>query len=222
MDDVARPESPGPTVRGAVATVARALGSPVRAAIVERLAQRSHFVEDLAAAVGQSVANTSQHLQRLAGAGLVVRRREGPRVRYALAGADVARLWTHLYQVAEHHDPGVERARDSWLARRDLAPPLSRAQVRALLRSCGPVVLDVRPAEEYAAAHLEGALSVPLDRLGDRLGALPPDRTILVHCRGPACTFAAEAATRLRAAGLDAHWTDLSVHDLHALRDGTA
>ena len=70
----------------AMAVVAQALGSGRRAEIVDLLAQGERPVDEIAAEIAQSVANTSQHLQVLARAGLVQARREGTRVYYRLAG----------------------------------------------------------------------------------------------------------------------------------------
>jgi len=61
------------------------------------------------------------------------------------------------------------------------------------------VVVDVRPIEEYRAAHLPGAVSIPLDELEQRLRELPQDRQIVAYCRGPYCAFAPEAVRKLRA-----------------------
>jgi rhodanese-related sulfurtransferase len=66
------------------------------------------------------------------------------------------------------------------------------------------VVIDVRPAEEYASAHLPHARSVPLDELRQRLAALPKDREIVAYCRGPFCLMSDEAVDLLRAHGFKA------------------
>src|SRR5256885_4865619 len=73
----------------ALASVAQALGSGRRAEIVDLLAQGERSVDEIAAEISQSVANTSQHLQVLARAGLVRSRREGTRVFYRLASEGV-------------------------------------------------------------------------------------------------------------------------------------
>ena len=69
----------------AFASVARALGNGRRAEIVDVLAQGERSVDELAGEIGQSIANTSQHLQVLSRAGLVESRRDGTRVIYRLA-----------------------------------------------------------------------------------------------------------------------------------------
>lgn len=44
------------------------------------------------------------------------------------------------------------------------------------------LVLDVRGANERAEAHLPGSLHIPLGYLSQRLGELPKDRKLIVHC----------------------------------------
>ena len=87
----------------AFASVAAALGSGRRAEIVDVLAQGERSVDELADEIGQSVANTSQHLRVLARAGLVRSRRDGRRVFYRLASDRVAELWAAVRDVAARH-----------------------------------------------------------------------------------------------------------------------
>ena len=62
-------------------------------------------------------------------------------------------------------------------------------------------MLDVRPAEEYAAGHIPGAVTIPLDELADRLAELPADVEIVAYCRGAYCVFAHDAVRLLTAHG---------------------
>src|SRR5512139_2897011 len=87
----------------ALASVAHALGSGRRAEIVDLLAQGERSVEEIAGEVGQSPANTSQHLQVLARAGLVRTRRQGTRVFYRLTSDRVGELWAAVRDVAVRH-----------------------------------------------------------------------------------------------------------------------
>ena len=64
-------------------------------------------------------------------------------------------------------------------------------------------VLDVRPAQEYRAGHIPGALSVPVSEL-KRLAKLPKSREIVAYCRGPYCVMAIEAVELLRKKGFQA------------------
>ena len=47
-----------------------------------------------------------------------------------------------------------------------------------------PVVLDIRSEAEHAGGHIEGSLNIPLPRLEERIGELPADRPVVVHCEG--------------------------------------
>jgi rhodanese-related sulfurtransferase len=62
-------------------------------------------------------------------------------------------------------------------------------------------VIDVRPAEEYAAGHIPGAVSVPLDELADRLAELPADQEVVAYCRGAYCVLSHDAVRLLTAQG---------------------
>ena len=162
------------------------------------MAQGEPSVEQLAAA-GLSVANASQHLQVLRRAGLVVTRREGARVHYRPAGDDVVSLWLSLREVAEARLGDVERAARDYLG--DEVEAIGRAELAERLEVGEVVVIDVRPRIEFAAGHIQGARSVPLDELEARLSEIPDDAEVVAYCRGPYCVYAHEAVRRLRAAG---------------------
>jgi rhodanese-related sulfurtransferase len=66
----------------------------------------------------------------------------------------------------------------------------------------------VRPAPEYAAAHLPGAVNIPLEQLEDRLAELPADREVVAYCRGPFCAYAHEAVRKLHSSGREARRLD--------------
>lgn len=198
-----------------LAEVGKALSSPARLEILELLAQAPRTVEVLAGELEQSVANTSHHLQVLKRAQLVHAAREGLHVVYSLAGADVGALLAQLHAVAAGHLAALEQLSRGFFHDPEGLEPLDRDTLLARLRAGDAVLLDVRPAREFAAGHLPGARSVPLAQLESRLCELPRDRTIVAYCRGPFCTFSAEAARRLRALGFDARRTELSVHAFH-------
>ncbi|MFL5827005.1 MAG: ArsR/SmtB family transcription factor [Thermoleophilaceae bacterium] len=186
----------------AIAVMGKAFASPRRLELVDLLAQAPRTVDELARASGQSTANTSQHLQALHAAGLVTRTREGTSVRYALADDEVLSLWLSLRQVSVIRLAEVERAAREYLG--GDVDAIGRDELIARMRSGEVVLVDVRPSEEFEAGHIEGARSVPLDELEDRLAELPADREVVAYCRGPLCAFAHDAVRRLRAAGRDA------------------
>lgn len=183
----------------AIALMGKAFASPRRLELLDLLAQGPRSVDDLARATGQSTANASQHLQALHAAGLVGRRRDGTRVIYAMSGDDALRAWLGLRDASASQLAEVERAARDYLG--DEVEAIGRDELVARLRRGDVVLVDVRPAEEYAAGHIEGARSVPLDELDRRLDGLPVDREVVAYCRGPFCAYASEAVRRLRAHG---------------------
>src|SRR4051812_13307970 len=183
----------------AIAVMGKAFASPRRLEIVDLLAQAPRTVDELARAAGQSTANTSQHLQALHAAGFVTRTREGTSVRYALAGDDVLSLWLTLREVAVTRRAEVERAARNYLG--DDVDAIGREELVARMRKGEVVLVDVRPGEEFEAGHIDGARSIPLEELEDRLAELPADREVVAYCRGPFCAYAHDAVRRLHAAG---------------------
>lgn len=184
--------------------VVKALANPHRLELLDLLAQAPRTVEVLAELSGLTVANASQHLQVLRAAGLVESEKSGSYVTYRLAGADVAHTVVQLRALAHARSATIARA----AAELSLAPAGAEAVEREALwrraRRGEIVVVDVRPAEEYAAGHLPGALSVPLRELRARLAELPKDRPVVAYCRGPYCVLAADAVSLLLREGFTA------------------
>lgn len=190
------------------ARIGAALASDRRLLLIELLVQAPRYVDALAEESGMSVANASQHLQALRAAGLVESTREGNRVRYRIADDSVLQLWDALHLVAERQLADVERLRREFSALDADAERVGREELRALLERGEVVVIDVRPEVEFEHDHLEGARSLPLDRLDEAIDQLPRDRPIVAYCRGEFCLFADEAVARLRAQGFDARRID--------------
>jgi rhodanese-related sulfurtransferase len=186
----------------AIAVMGKAFASPRRLELVDLLAQAPRTVDELARASGQSSANTSQHLQGLHAAGLVMRSREGTSVRYALADDAVLSLWLALREVSLARLAEVERAAREYLG--EHVDAIDRDELVARMRSGEVVLVDVRPGEEFDAGHIAGARSIPLEELEDRLAELPADREVVAYCRGPLCAYAHEAVRQLRATGREA------------------
>jgi rhodanese-related sulfurtransferase/DNA-binding HxlR family transcriptional regulator len=193
----------------ALASVAQALGSGRRAEIVDLLAQGERSVDEIAREIDQSVANTSQHLQVLARAGLVRSRREGTRVFYRLASDRVSELWAAVRDVAVRHVAEVGVLADDYLGERDGVEQLSAEELARRLARDQVVLLDVRPEPEYRAGHIAGARSAPLADLPSLLPELPRRREIVAYCRGPYCVYADDAVRLLQARGLKARRLDV-------------
>jgi rhodanese-related sulfurtransferase len=193
---------------GAFASVAKALGNGHRAEIVDVLAQGQRSVEDLAGEIGQSVANTSHHLRLLADVGLLQTRRSGTHVFYRLASDRVGELWSALRDIAVEHVAEIEVLTKGYLGDRDGVEQITATELAARIEKGRVVVLDVRPGDEYAAGHITGARSAPLEVLPDLAGSLPRSSEIVAYCRGPYCVYADDAVRLLRKRGLRARRLD--------------
>jgi rhodanese-related sulfurtransferase len=182
-----------------LARVGKALGNGKRLELLDLLTQAERSVDALAAASGQGLTTVSAHLQTLKVAGLVTTRREGQKIYYSLAGDDVAALYRLARDTATARVAEVERAAADYLG----ATPaqVSRAELLEGIERGSYTVLDVRPAEEYTAAHLPGALGIPIDQLADRLDEVPTDTTVIAYCRGAYCVFAHDAVELLTRSG---------------------
>jgi len=186
------------------ARVAASFGSGRRLEIIDVLAQAPRTVEDLAAAIGQSVANTSHHLRRMATDGLVVGERHGRQVRYRLASHHVHDLWRALQGVAAEHHDGLEEKAVAYLGDRNEITVLDREAALLRMQDPSTIVIDVRPRVEYDAGHLAGAVNVPPDQFAELLPGLPGG-DVVAYCRGPYCSYADQAVRWLVAAGRTAY-----------------
>jgi rhodanese-related sulfurtransferase len=187
------------------AAVGKALSSGRRLELLDVLAQGPRSVERLAAEIGQGVANTSSHLQVLLGAGLVTTERDGNRVVYALAGAAVEDLWAALRAMTQAHAAALDRLAFEYLGDRSELETITRADLAERLQHVPrPLVLDVRPAAEFLAGHVPGAVSVPPDELPTRVRRLPTADDVVAYCRGSYCIYADDAVRALRRRGVRA------------------
>jgi rhodanese-related sulfurtransferase/DNA-binding transcriptional ArsR family regulator len=188
----------------AFAASGKALANGKRLELLDLLAQGERTVEALATAARLNLTTASAHLQTLKQAGFVATRRDGVRVHYRLAGEDVAQLFALLRKVAHAHQAAVPAARDAYLgigtsagADLDGDAEITHEQLRARAAAGGVVVLDVRPAHEYHAGHIPGALSIPVEELADQINELPDGAEIVVYCRGEYCVLAYDAVRLL-------------------------
>ena len=196
--------NPKREVFASLARIGSAISSPVRIEFLELLAQTERSVEELATLTGATVANTSQHLQRLRQAGLVQGRKDGLYVYYRLASDEVVGLLSAIGRVGEAHVAEVERIVRLYFSHKDELEPVPAKELLARARKGLVTVLDVRPSEEYAAGHVPGAINIPIQELEKRLGELPKRREIVAYCRGPYCLMSFEAVAKLRKKGLRA------------------
>ncbi len=199
-----RHPSPKREIYENLARIGGAIGSALRLELLELLAQGERSVEQLATTTGTSVANTSQHLQKLRQSGLIVGRRDGQRVFYRLSGDEVVALLAALGRVGEVHDAEIERLVRVYLASKDELEPVPARELLERARKGLVTVLDVRPSEEFAAGHVPGAVNIPIQQLEKRLGDLPKRKEVIAYCRGPYCLMSYDAVQLLRKKGLKA------------------
>jgi len=214
---MAKGDRPKAALFESIAVMGKAFASPRRLELLDLLAQGPRTVDQLAKASKQSVANASQHLQALHAAGLVSREREGNKVRYELAGEDVLKLWLTLRDTSAERLAEVERSARDFLG--EEVEGIDRTELLKRMRRRDVVVIDVRPEDEYEAGHIEGARSIPIDELKERLDELPKGREVIAYCRGPFCVMANQAVRQLLDAGrsarrLDEGWPEWHLREL--------
>jgi rhodanese-related sulfurtransferase/DNA-binding transcriptional ArsR family regulator len=193
---------------GQFARVGKALASPHRLELLELLAQGERTVDDVAREVGLSTANASQHLLALRAAGLVESRKQGLFVHYRLADDSVVDLSRAIRTVAERRLAELDRIVRDHFGDRSEPEPVPMKELLARARSGQVVILDTRPAREFAAGHIPGALSVPVEELKRRLAEFPRTKEFVAYCRGPYCVYADRAVEMLREAGRRARRLD--------------
>jgi DNA-binding transcriptional ArsR family regulator len=184
-----------------LARLGKALASPHRLEILELLAQAERTVDSLATEIGLSLANASQHLQVLKQAALVDSRKDGLFVYYRLADPDIFQLSRAIRTSAERRLADFERLVREHFADRNDAEAVQMDELLKRARSTDVVILDTRPAREYVAGHIPGAISVPVDELQRRLKELTRGKEYVAYCRGPYCVYADRAVEILRANG---------------------
>ncbi|HEX6452843.1 MAG TPA: metalloregulator ArsR/SmtB family transcription factor [Trebonia sp.] len=193
----------------AFARVGRAaLGNPARIELLNLLAQGERGVEDLAAATGLKLSNTSAQLKVLAHAGLVTSRKTGTSVRYRIADPRVTGLVELAKRLAVATLPEARDAARGWMGDTEALEPVTREELLRRMSDGGVLVLDVRPEPEFTAAHIAGAVNVPLADLPGRLAELPRDGQIIAYCRGQFCAMSPEAVRLLRREGYHARVLD--------------
>jgi rhodanese-related sulfurtransferase len=196
--------SPKRDVFAQLARIGNALSSGVRLELLELLAQSERSVDQLSALTGATVANASQHLQKLKQAGLIVGRKQGQFVFYRIAGDDVVGMLAAMSKVGETHIAEIERIVRMYFFSKDDFEPIRPAELLDRARRGLVTVLDVRPPEEFASGHVPGALNIPVERLTRQLRDLPRGKEVIAYCRGPFCLMSFEAVQILRKKGIKA------------------
>ena len=199
------------------ARIGKAVSSPKRLELLDLLCQGPRTVEVLAKESGLTVANASQHLQVLRAARLVEAEKQGLFVSCRLAYQAVCEFFRTMRVLAESRLAEVDQIKRRFLEGREGMEPVDRNALLELVRKGAVTVLDVRPVEEYNAAHIPGAISIPLKELQLRLLDLPRDQEIVAYCRGPYCVLSIQAVEMLRSRGFQAVRLEEGIQDLRAM-----
>ena len=214
-------KSPGRQFKDAIyeqfARIGKAVSSPKRLELIDLICQSEKTVETLSKETGLTMANTSQHLQTLKTARLIKAEKEGLYVKYRLADENVCEFFRSMRLLAENRLAEVDMIKRRFLEGKQGMEPVNREDLLKRVVAGDVTVLDVRPVEEYAAGHIPGALSVPLEQLKEILAELPADQEIVAYCRGPYCVLAVKAVEVLRDKGFIAIRLEESVQDWRAL-----
>lgn len=197
--------------------IGKAVSSPKRLELLDLLCQGEKTVETLTRETGLTLANASQHLQVLRAARLVEAEKEGLYVKYRLADQMVCQFFRSMRVLAENRLAEVELINRRFLEGKEGMEPVDRDDLLKRVIERAVTVLDVRPAEEYRAGHIPGALSVPLGQLKELLSKLPKDQDVVAYCRGPYCVLAVEAVELLRNKGFTAIRLEEGIQDWLAM-----
>ena len=214
-------KNPGRQLKDAIydqfSRIGKAVSSPKRLELLDLICQGEKTVETLSRETGLTVANTSQHLQTLKAARLIEAEKDGLYVKYRLADEMVCEFFRSMRVLAENRLAEVDMIKRRFLEGREGMEPVNRDYLLTRVAEGGVTVLDVRPADEYLAGHIPGALSVPLGRLKEILAILPTDQEIVAYCRGPYCVLSVQAVEMLRKKGFNAIRLEESVQDWRAM-----
>ena len=189
---------------GLFAEIGKALSNPGRLELLDLLVQAPRTVEELAAEAHMSVANASQHLQRLKQARLVKVEQDGKLRRYRVAAPVVGQLLHTVTSVARQQLAEVEQTLEAYRNRRHEFERVTVQELQGRLQAGDIILIDVRPEVEYQNGHLPGAHSMPLSEIQRTLASLPDDKLVVAYGRGPYCVMADQALSILTENGREA------------------
>lgn len=191
----------------------KALSSPKRIEILDLLCQGEKTVEAIAEQASLGIKNASAQLKELKSALLVEARRDGKYIYYRISSNSVADFLLGLRTFSEKQFAEIQKIASVSFNDISSMEPVNRKQLLAQAKKGEVILLDVRPSDEYAQAHLPFAVSVPISELKKELRNLPKDKLIVAYCRGPYCFFASEAVELLKHKGFKASRLKDSVHE---------
>ena len=184
--------------------IGKAMSSPSRLEILDLLRNGPRTVESLANAANMGVANVSRHLQVLRAANLVTSDKNGLFVTYQVADQSVCAFFMAMCQLAEARLVEFEKIIGRFSGEDGDMEPVDREVLMKRAKNGEVAIIDVRPNEEYQAAHIPGAVSIPVDEIEYHLEKLSPENEIVAYCRGPYCLLATKAVKLLCSKGFRA------------------
>ncbi|PYF05255.1 ArsR/SmtB family transcription factor [Ureibacillus chungkukjangi] len=201
------------------ARIGKSLSSPKRLEILDILSQGPKSVESLSKATTMSVANVSQHLQTLANSRLVKFQKKGNFVIYELADEAISDFLNSLHTLSEKQFVQVQQIKQEFLNTNLGMNGVTLEELNDRMEKGEVLLLDVRPREEYENAHIPGAISIPIEELGEKLTSLPTNCDVVAYCRGPYCLMSVEAVEILKSNGVNAYRLEQSVQDWNEFQE---
>lgn len=201
------------------ARIGKSLSSPKRLEILDLLSQGPKSVEELSQATTMSVANVSQHLRTLYNSRMVTSHKEGNYVIYELMDQGIADFLDTLHTLSEKQYMEVQRIKQEFLNANSRLDEISLEELSNRMEKGEVLLLDVRPETEYESNHIPGAISMPVEELGEKLSSLPKNKEIVAYCRGTYCLMATEAVEILHEQGIDASRLQEGVQDWYQYQE---
>lgn len=198
------------------ARIGKAISSPKRLELLDILCQGERTVESLAKETNMTMGNTSQHLQVLRETRLVESEKRGMFVIYQLSDESVCNFINSIHNLAENRLIEIEQIKQKFLNQKDDFDILNQDELVSRILDGSVLLIDVRPNEEYNSGHIEGAISIPLSELAEKIETLSNNKEIVAYCRGKYCVLSVKAVDKLRQNGFKANRLEDSVYDWQA------
>ncbi|MFQ5794787.1 MAG: ArsR/SmtB family transcription factor [Candidatus Bipolaricaulia bacterium] len=184
------------------AQVCSVMANPKRLQIIDLLSEGEKSVEELTQRMGINKANVSQHLTLLRQNNLVTTRKQGLYVYYRIVNPKVVRACQLMKEVATEQLLEMQRIIQGLREQGEVVEELTLEELRERMEAGEVILLDVRPADEYEAGHIQGAISLPVEEIDRRWKELVGAEEIVAYCRGPYCTLSDETIAKLKRYGI--------------------
>lgn len=194
-----------------VVRISKTLGNVSRLKLLENLTQGRKSVEELAKTVGLSTATASKNLQILKKVGLVEEKRDKNFIYYKLASDKIAQVISLLVDISQQNLAEFTELQTKLDQQGSNLVHLSIGDLKRKMVVGDPYIIDLRPADEYDAAHLPGAHNIPFDQFNSRMSEIPSNREIIVYCRGRLCGYSDILGKKLKDKGYQVQVFDRTV-----------